>query len=73
MSEWWDVGMVGRLNVGIAGCRNGGMSEWRDVGMVGCRTGGISEWVLPPIEDDLTSESIAKMAADRQAWRTCVV
>jgi len=31
--------MVGRLNVGMAGCRNGGMSEWRDVGMAGFRNG----------------------------------
>ena len=27
------VGTVGRLHVEMAGCQNGGMSEWRDFGM----------------------------------------
>ena len=32
MSVWWDVG--------IAGCRTGGMSDWWDVGLMGGRNGG---------------------------------
>ena len=39
--------MVGRLNVEMAGCRNGGMSEWWDGGMAGFRNGCCHPNIIP--------------------------
>ena len=35
--------MQGWRDVGLEGCRTGGMQDWSEAGLEGCRTGGLQE------------------------------